>query len=207
MGQSAEKKKVAKQSIIKSYENIFDSLDKCFGLNWKKDENFKDSPERIARSLVDEKCIGLNSEGECKRMLENVTFPSDYNGFVIINPIRAHSICPHHFENIEYIVTTAYIPRGQVVGLSKISRVIKLFAAQPILQEDFTEKIADILEESIKPEALGLIVRGQHSCMVSRGVREHNAYCITSEVRGTCLSDPAVKAEFLRLSEFNCIIK
>lgn len=194
-----DKNAQAIKKIGDAYIQIFDVLKEYYGLDWKNDENFNDTPQRIGRAIINERCKGINSEKKCKQLLKNVTFPSNYKGFVIINPVTAFSLCPHHFESISYIVSTAYIPKNHVIGLSKIPRVIKLFAAQPILQEDFTKKLTDIIEDSINPEALGVVVKGRHNCMIARGIQDPNVFCTTSEVRGTCLTDPAVKGEFLRL--------
>ena len=194
-----DKKEKAIKKIEKAYIKIFEALEDCYGLNWKNDSNFNDTPNRIGRSLINERLCGINSYDECSKILTNTAFPTEYNGFVVINPITANSLCPHHFENVSYTVSIAYIPNGKAIGLSKIPRVVKLFASQPLLQEDFTKKITDLIEESIKPDSLGVIVKGQHNCMVARGVKQHNVFAITSAVRGKCLDDPQVKAEFLRL--------
>ena len=170
-----------------------------YGESWKNDPNLIDSPDRIANSIVNERCSGINSEVECREIL-NSTFLSEYDGMVIISPIIVSSLCPHHFENINYLIHFGYIPKGNVVGLSKPIKVMRLMAQQPILQEDYTKKLADLFWDALQPEGLGIIVKGQHSCMTARGLHQLGGInTITSEVRGWFRDNGYIKDEFLKL--------
>lgn len=190
-----EDKEEKVRQISRAWSNILNYL----GIkNWDNDKNFINTPNRIARSLINEKCKGMNSEDECKNILDN-TFDNEYDGMVIIGPIITNGICPHHFENINYSVKFGYIPEGKLIGLSKPSRVIDLVAKQPILQEDYTKKLADIFMECIKPYGVGIIVEGKHACMSARGTTQLTASTITSEVRGSFREDSSIKNEFLKL--------
>lgn len=130
-----------------------------------------------------------------------ITFPTTYNGFVITSPITVSSLCPHHFENVSYTVCMGYIPTERIVGLSKIGRVIKLLAKQPVLQEDYTKMLARIFQDCLNPEGLGVIVKGQHMCMIARGLEQPGVYTTTSEMVGTFRDNSSVKEEFLKLSK------
>lgn len=185
--------------IESGWKMILEGLKVGYGLEYDKDENFTETPRRNAKSLL-ERCRGINSEHLCKDLLSK-SFPSTYRGMIIINPIEVHSLCPHHFEDVKYIVRMGYIPKERCVGLSKIGRVIKLFGSQPILQEDYTKKLADIFYESLECEGLCIVAEGRHNCMVARGLKERRSKAIMSELRGTFLSDPAVKAEFFTLCQ------
>ena len=197
-----ERLKYSKQKIESAYAEIFDSLGDAYGLDWRSDPNFEETPSRIAKSLLLERCIGINSENECAKLLKR-RFPSKYDGMITVGPISAHSLCPHHMEEIRHEVHFGYIPnptnKKAVVGLSKIPRVVKLFASQPIMQEDFCKKLADIFGNHLKPEGLGLIIRSKHYCMIARGVREHESVTSSIEMRGSFRNDPSVKQEFIEL--------
>lgn len=181
--------------IESAWRDILSTIKK----NWNKDQNFKDTPNRIARAIMNEKCSGIGRYDECKRVLIESTFQSVYDGMVIIGPIHTNSICPHHFENITYNIMFGYIPRGKVVGLSKPGRVIDILAKQPILQEDYTKMLADLFMECIEPEGIGLVVKGVHMCMSSRGGLQQNSSTVTSEVRGWFRDKAYIKDEFLKL--------
>ena len=182
------------------YEYILNGLKVAYGLDWKNDPNFIETPDRIARSLIYERCKGINSEEDCRELLSK-EFPDEYNGFIIANPIMVNSLCPHHFENVFYIVRMGYIPKKEngVVGLSKIGRVIDLYGRQPILQETYVKKLADIFMESLDPEGCGVIVKGQHNCMIARGIQQPDVWVTMSELRGSFLTNDSVKNEFFKL--------
>lgn len=190
-----------REAIEKAWETILDNVFhiEYTDIDWKTDPNLKDTPNRIANSLLFERCAGIGSEEECKALLEN-KFPTTYDGMITMGPLEVHSICPHHFENISYSVYFGYIPNysnRQVVGLSKPGRVIKLFACQPILQEEYTRKLADIFMKCINPEGIGLIVKGKHMCMGARGLEQPNTFTTTSEMRGCFREVETIKNEFM----------
>jgi len=171
------------------------------GDDWKHDPNFAETPRRIAVSLLYERCAGLNGENKVRQLL-SVSFPTSYDGMVVTSPIGVSSLCPHHFENVSYKVCMGYIPKGKLIGLSKIGRVIRLIAKQPIMQEDYTKKIADVFWNCLEPEGLGVIVKGQHMCMTARGLEQEGVYTTTSEVRGWFRDKSYVKDEFLKICQF-----
>lgn len=187
-----------RKKIKKAWTMILDALFKERGIDWRNDRNLSDSPTRIATSVVHERCKGIGSEDKCIELLKE-QFPTDYDGMITIGPLEVYSICPHHFENISYIVYFGYIPKihGNVVGLSKPGRVIKLFASQPILQEEYTRKLANIFMKALNPEGIGLVVKGKHMCMSARGIEQPSTYTITSEMRGWFRDHETVKKEFM----------
>lgn len=183
--------------IENAWNIILDTLFEDY--DWRNDDNLKGTPKRIAKSMVFERCSGIGSEQKCIDLLKE-QFPTNYDGIITIGPLTVHSICPHHFENIIYSVYFGYIPRkfgGTVVGLSKPGRVIKLFARQPILQEEYTKILANIFMGTLKPDGLGLIVEGKHMCMSARGLEQPNTLTITSEMRGTFRHVKTIKDEFM----------
>lgn len=193
-------KKFAMKKLTDAYEEIIETIHQYRGLNWRTDPNFDDTPARCARAILNERTIGMDYEKQCEKLL-TVKFPTEYKGFIITNPVTASSLCPHHLENVVYKVIMGYIPTDGAVGLSKIGRVIKLIARAPILQEDYVKRLADIFEKYLNPEGLGVIVKGQHGCMTSRGLSDPGVWVTMSELRGLFRTDPSVKSEFLKLSE------
>jgi len=189
----------AKAMIIDAWGQILEALKVGYGLEYENNENFIGTPERNARALL-ERCRGINSEEICCDIL-NKTFPSTYNGMIMIDPITVHSLCPHHFEDVYYKVVVAYIPTERCIGLSKIPRIIKLLGSQPILQEDFTSQIADMLMDCLGGEGVMVLTVAKHNCMIARGVQQQGSCVRMAELRGTFLNDPAVKDEFYKLAE------
>lgn len=169
----------------------------ALGINLN-DPNFRGTPRRIASAFIDDLLIGSNTnlETQCSNLLM-VQFPSDYDGIVAVEPIEAHGVCPHHFLPVSYRVQVGYIAKEMVVGLSKIPRVIKLLAARPIMQEQFTSDIILAIEKTFACRGIIAIVRGKHSCMNIRGVKATDAYVTTSTVSGLFSTDPSAKQEFL----------
>lgn len=192
-----EKIKKAEQLIIRGQISIQNGLREAYGLDWENDENFRETPKRIAKSIL-ERCCGINSEKKCEELMKK-TFPSEYNDMIIIGPVVVDSICPHHFENVRYTVRMGYIVGERRVGLSKPGRVIKLFGRQPILQETFTHKLANIFENHLEPQGVIVVVVGEHDCMTCRGLNEKDVRAITSCVRGNFLDSPTTKHEFFEL--------
>ncbi len=186
----------AQEDIKIAWRIILTALKDGYGLD-VDDPNFYQTPGRIAKSLT-EKCRGIRSEELCREILQS-SFPSPYQGMIVFEPIIAHSLCPHHFETVEYEVNVGYIPTEKCVGLSKIVRAVKLYAAQPILQETFTNNIATMINDNLNPEGVGVITKARHHCMISRGVNEPRLQVRMASVVGTFLSDPSVKDEFYKL--------
>ena len=182
-------------SIKKAWVGILESL---YGPTWAKDPNLTETPHRIAKSMVYERCENINCNEDARKLLK-VRFPSKYKGFIVTNPISVDSLCPHHFENVNYKVVAGYIPMNGVVGLSKIGRVIKAIGRQPILQEDYIMTLADIFMEELQAEGVGVIVSGVHNCMVARGLQATNSDVTMAEMRGTFRDNPSVKQEFYEL--------
>lgn len=166
------------------------------------DPNIIDTPRRIARSLKElTKGIKHSAQGEVRRVL-NTAFPTKYRGMVVMEPIKAVSLCSHHLLPIEYEILFGYIPRDLTLGFSKVIRAIRLIAAKPSLQEDFTQDVIDTFKEILSPEGIMIVVRGKHSCMSLRGEKSVNVN-ITSAVRGVFRTSEKTRNEFLALAKFS----
>ncbi len=120
---------------------------------------------------------------------------------VVVKDIPLYSKCEHHLADIFGTATVAYIPKGRIVGLSKISRLVDMFARRLQVQERMTNQIADSLYDHLQPLGVGVIIRARHMCMESRGICQQGHHTITSALRGVIKTNPQARAEFLELSK------
>ena len=162
-----------------------------------KDENFKDTPERILRSYY-EIFKGLRNLDENIKEIFSTSFPSEYQGIVAIKDIISWSMCPHHFLPVEYRVNIGIIYKDKMLGLSKLPRVIELLAKRPALQETFTNDIIKYLVKYLDPLGIIVVVKGRHLCMIMRGIKK-DSWVITSSVYGTFQKDISARNEFFDL--------
>ena len=126
------------------------------------------------------------------------TFPAKYTEMVISKHNTAFGVCPHHLLPVVYRISMAYIPTEKVLGLSKLTRLARLVARSPRLQEDLTHELADILFEQLASQGSAVYIEGLHMCMAARGVGAHEARLVTSGVRGVFL-ELATREEFIKL--------
>lgn len=159
-------------------------------------EGLVETPARVARMYA-ELFAGLNQD-PAKHLQK--FFTEKYNSMVIVRDIVFHSMCEHHLLPFTGKAHIGYIPNGRVVGLSKLARVVETVARRPQLQERMTETIADLLKNELGAEGVGVIVEATHSCMTLRGVKKPGAYCMTSAMKGSFLSNAKTRAEFLKLA-------
>jgi GTP cyclohydrolase I len=179
------------------YQKILEGLSEL-GYATATDENFAGTAARAARGLAE---LVLDHNGvreEIAAMLLK-TFPARYSEMVISKHNVAFGVCPHHLLPVIYRMSVAYIPRSKVLGISKLSRLVKLLARAPMLQEDMTHEVARILHEDIDSAGSGVYVEGLHMCMASRGTVSHEARVVTSAVRGVFLDTPTTREEFIQL--------
>ena len=162
------------------------------------DANFADTAARAAKGLHelihDQKQVHSQVEA-----LLSKTFPAKYTEMVISKHNTAFGVCPHHLLPVVYRVSMAYIPTDKVLGLSKLSRLGRLIARGPRLQEDLTHELADILFHNLQSQGSAVYIEGLHMCMAARGVGAHEARLVTSGVRGVFLEQQATREEFIKL--------
>jgi GTP cyclohydrolase IA len=159
------------------------------------DPNFEQTPERVAKMYL-EMFHGLFEGSEPKV----TTFPNDegYHHMVIEREIPFYSMCAHHFVPFYGHAHIAYIPDQQIVGLSKLPRILEFYAKRPQLQERLTEQVAEFLWSKLKPLGVMVVVEARHLCVEMRGVKKPGALTTTSALRG-CFADRKVRQEFLAL--------
>jgi len=183
-----------KSSIERGFALILSGLHEAYGLNLL-DENLTDTPSRVARSYL-EMLKGIDP-ALADDVLQQ-SFPSDYDGMVVISDIQCYSMCPHHFLPVKYTANFGYIPSGLVLGISKIPRFIKLMCQAPVLQETLTENIVDKFTKIVKPLGCIITLKGYHMCMGCRGIEMPDASTITSSIRGN-FESLTVREEFFNL--------
>ncbi len=154
------------------------------------------TPGRVARSL---RFLTSGYHQELDKVLNGAFFPVAYDEMVIVKDIEIFSICEHHLLPFFGKCHVAYIPNQKVIGLSKIPRVVDVFAKRLQIQERLTTQIAEALTERIKPQGVGVIIEAKHLCMIMRGVEKQNSVAVTSHMTGVFRDCDVTRAEFLRL--------
>lgn len=163
-----------------------------------KDENFADTAARAAKGLHELIHDQEQVQFQVSALLGK-TFPAKFTEMVISKHNTAFGVCPHHLLPVVYRISMAYIPTKKVLGLSKLSRLARMIARGPRLQEDLTHELADILHLKLSSHGSAVYIEGLHMCMAARGVGAHEARLVTSGVRGVFLEHLATREEFIKL--------
>ncbi|MCO6000055.1 GTP cyclohydrolase I FolE [Actinoallomurus rhizosphaericola] len=156
-----------------------------------------DTPARVARAYA-EQFAGLRQRPE--DVLTTV-FDADHDEMVLVKDIEVYSTCEHHLVPFHGVAHVGYTPnaRGQITGLSKLARLVDVYARRPQVQERMTSQIADALMEFLKPRGVIVVIEAEHLCMTMRGVRKPGARTVTSAVRGDFRESPSTRAEAMSL--------
>lgn len=179
---------------IDIFENNIKSILTQIGENPEREGLLK-TPNRVARAF-EFMCGGYSEDPE--KIINDALFESSNDEMVVIRDIEFYSMCEHHILPFFGRAHIAYIPNGKVVGLSKIPRVVNVFARRLQIQERMTEQIADAVMNTIKPKGVGIVISARHMCMEMRGVEKICSSTTTSALRGMLLS-PATRAEFFEI--------
>ncbi len=136
---------------------------------------------------------------DINEVINGAVFEEDHNEMVVVRDIDMYSMCEHHMIPFYGKVHVAYIPNGKVIGLSKIPRIVEVYARRLQIQERLTKQIADTLMEVLQPEGVGVVIEAYHMCMMMRGVQKQNSFTVTSAMRGVFMEDIKTRNEFLGL--------
>jgi GTP cyclohydrolase I len=160
-------------------------------------EGLQGTPQRIAEMYA-ELFSGLDMDAKAEL---TVGFEVGHREMVILRDIPFHSMCEHHLLPFYGVAHVGYIPNkeGRVVGVSKLARVVEIFAKRPQLQERMTSQIADAILEAVQPDGVAVIIQAEHLCMTMRGIKKPGSNVITSATRGLFRTRAATRAEFLSL--------
>lgn len=159
-------------------------------------EGLLDTPKRVKKAY--EFIYGGYKENP-REILEKALFTTTNNEMVLVKDIEFYSTCEHHLLPIIGRVHVAYIPDGKVVGLSKIPRVVNVFARRMQIQEQLTEQIADAIMDTIQPKGVGIVIQARHMCMEMRGVEKINSTTTSSALRGLFKKNEKTRSEFFSL--------
>jgi GTP cyclohydrolase I len=159
-------------------------------------EGLLDTPKRVEKSL---KFLTSGYAADVDAVLNNALFTVDYNEMVIVKNIDFYSLCEHHLLPFFGKCHVAYIPQGRVLGLSKIPRLVDIYARRLQVQERLTNQIAETLREKIRPLGVGIVMEASHLCMSMRGVEKQNSVAVTSAMLGVFQDDARTRSEFLDL--------
>lgn len=158
-------------------------------------EGLRRTPQRVARMYA-ELFAGLHQDPV--GVLESA-FSEEYDELVVLRDISFSSLCEHHLMPFEGVVHIAYLPDGRVVGISKLARVVDIFAKRPQVQERLTTQICDLIMDKVRAKGAAVVIKATHTCMTCRGVRKPGSLMVTSAVQGRCRSDARTRAEVMSL--------
>jgi GTP cyclohydrolase IA len=161
-----------------------------------KREGLLDTPKRVEKAL---RFLTNGYTADVDTVLNNALFTVDYNEMVIVKDIDFYSLCEHHLLPFFGKCHIAYIPKGKVIGLSKIPRLVEVFARRLQIQERMTNQIAETITEKIDPLGVAVVIEATHLCMAMRGVEKQNSFAITSAMLGGFRNDARTRMEFLEL--------
>ena len=159
-------------------------------------EGLQKTPERASKAM---QYLTRGYSQSVKRVVNNAIFESENDQMILVKDIELYSLCEHHLLPFIGKCHVAYIPTGKVIGLSKIARIVDMFARRLQIQENLTKQIADTLMTAIEPAGVGVIIEAQHLCMMMRGVEKQNSMMTTSVMLGTFRDHDRTRSEFLRL--------
>ena len=157
-------------------------------------EGLKNTPDRVAR-MYTELLSGYASEPA--RLINGALFQVNYDEMVIVRDIEFYSLCEHHMLPFIGRAHVAYIPAGKVIGLSKLPRIVDMYARRLQIQERLTRQIADFVQQTLAPQGVAVVVEAMHLCAMMRGVKKHDARMTTSAMHGAFRANLATRQEFL----------
>lgn len=178
------------EKIQTNYEDILHLLGED-----KAREGLLKTPERAAKAM---RFLTEGYEQDPKKILKSAMFEETYNEMVIVKDIELYSLCEHHMLPFFGKAHIAYIPNGHIVGLSKIPRVVDVFARRLQVQERLTEQILDCINETLQPTGVAVVIEASHMCMMMRGVQKQNSTTTTSGFR-VAFKETDTRSEFLKL--------
>ncbi len=160
-------------------------------------EGLQNTPGRAARAM---QYLTRGYNLSLDEVVNNAIFESDNEEMILVKNIELYSLCEHHLLPFIGKCHVAYIPTGKVIGLSKIARIVDMYARRLQIQENLTKQIADSLMEVIQPSGVGVIIEAQHLCMMMRGVEKQNSMMTTSMMLGSFRENERTRSEFVRLT-------
>jgi len=184
-------------TMIELIANNMESTMNTLGLDLT-DDSLQDTPKRVAKMYVDELFYGLQTKNFPKITVVENKF--NYDEMLVEKGIKVMSVCEHHFVGIVGKATIGYIPNGNIIGLSKLNRVVDYFARRPQVQERLTAQIFHALSYILKTNEVAVVIDADHYCVRSRGIEDVGSSTVTSKLGGGFRTDDATRAEFMALA-------
>ena len=160
-------------------------------------EGLRRTPDRVATAMA---WLTRGYQLTAADVVGDALFEEAHRSMVLVRDIEVYSLCEHHMLPFFGKCHVAYIPNGKIVGLSKLPRIVEVYARRLQVQERLTEEIAQAIEDVLQPEGVGVVIEAVHLCMMMRGVEKQNSKTLTSALRGSFRDDPRTRAEFLHLA-------
>lgn len=180
-------------------KDLFQKLLEAMGENPSR-EGLEKTPDRAAEAYTFlTSGYGMNLD----EIVNDAVFPVDTKGMVIVKDIEFYSLCEHHLLPFTGVAHIGYVPNENVIGLSKIARIVDMYARRLQVQERMGQQIADALDTVLKPKGVGVVLEASHMCMRMRGVQKQNSVAVTSSVKGLFKEDEKTRHEFLELIRKN----
>lgn len=179
------------KNIAKNIKSVLSEI----GENPEREGLLK-TPERVAKSLM---FLTNGYERNPSQILKSAMFKEEYSQMVLVKEIEVYSLCEHHMLPFFGKAHVAYIPNGHIVGLSKIPRVVDVFARRLQVQERLTDQIKDCIQDTLNPKGVAVVIEAQHLCMQMRGVQKQHSSTTSSAFSGIFMSDEKTRAEFMNL--------
>ena len=185
------------EAAAAEYETLVRRQLELLGENPER-EGLERTPERVARAM---QWLTRGYDLTPREVVGEGVFASEgHNNMVLVRDIELYSLCEHHMLPFFGKCHVAYIPNGKIVGLSKLPRIVEVFARRLQVQERLTEQIADAIDDVLEPTGVGVVIEAEHLCMMMRGVEKQNSKTLTSALRGSFRDDARTRDEFLRLA-------
>lgn len=159
-------------------------------------EGMMKTPERVAKAMA---FLTKGYGEEPEAVVGDAMFSENHQGMVLVKDVELYSLCEHHMLPFFGKAHVAYIPNGNVIGLSKVARLVEVYARRFQVQERLTEQVAQAVWETTNPQGVAVVVEAHHLCMMMRGVQKQNSKTLTSAMRGTFLEDHRTRDEFMRM--------
>jgi len=176
--------------LIEAYTTIINELDDVAR------PGVVDTPRRAAKAM---QFLTRGNQETLEEVVNNALFPAENREMIVVQDIELYSMCEHHMLPFIGRAHVGYIPSGKVLGLSKVARIVDMFARRLQIQEELTFQIANAIEDVTGARDVGVIIEAQHLCMMMRGVEKQNSRMKTSAMLGAFREDPATRSEFLNL--------
>jgi len=171
------------------------SLLEAFGEDPNR-EGLKDTPDRVARSY---KFLTSGYRQDLKEIVNGAIFNESNSGMVIVDDIELYSLCEHHMLPFYGKASVAYLPDKKIIGISKIPRIVDMFARRLQVQERLTDQIANAIWDTLSPKGVAVVIKAKHFCMMMRGVEKQNSFLTTSSMMGEFQTSQPTRMEFLNL--------